>query len=131
MESAILEAYQVAVIQRVREEYPTIAQNMRVEKFLNYDLPGYVSYAFTSFLGNIHKQDKEEITLYTYPATVWEFFKDKYAPQWFLKRWPVNYESKKIATHTEKNFMCPHIAMGDMHPHVLWLMDSNDPLYRK
>lgn len=131
LEKVILEALPVALSIRLREEYPAVAQNMRVQKFYTHDLPNYVTYAFTSFLGHVHKQDKVETTLYKYPATVWEFFKDKYAPQWFLRRWPVRYESKKIATHIEKNFMCPHIAMPDMNPHVLWLMDSQDPLYTK
>ena len=126
-----MEALPVAVSIRVREQYPVIAQNMRVQKFYTHDLPEHVGYTFLIYLGNVHKWDKEETTLYKYPATVWQFFKLKYAPKWFLKRSPVVYESRKIATHIEKNFMCPHIALPDMAPHTLWLMQSEDPLFVK
>jgi len=131
LKTVILNRLPVAVTFLLHEEYPAVADNMRMEKFYLHDIPEYVSYTFTSFLSHIQKQDKQETTLYKYPATVWEFFKEKYAPKWFLKRWPVTYETKKIATHIEKNFMCPHLSVPSQAPHVYWMMESTDPLYRK
>lgn len=130
LETVMVDKLPVAVSLRLHQDYPTVASNMKVERMIAHDLE-HVAYVFHSFLSNIHKQDKVETALYSYPATVWEFFKERLAPVWFLKKYPVRYETKKIATVVEKNFMCPHMELSDNYPHALWMMNANDPLYRK
>jgi hypothetical protein len=125
LESVLIDRLQIAVIERLRTDYPMVAQNMRVEKF-PCPYADYVSYAFISYLANIHRDDKETITVYEYPATAWDFIKEKYAPKWFLKRWPVQYERKDVVVHSEKNFMCPHLPTEPTYPHALWLMMNQD-----
>jgi hypothetical protein len=118
-------AVQIGVNTRLQHDYPMIAENLEVTSQRLAHLSDCVVYTFSSFLANIHKQDKETTSLYKYPATPWEFFKEKYAPQWFLKRWPTRYESKNVITWCERNFMCPHMSMpSDRWPHVLWLYEA-------
>jgi hypothetical protein len=125
LESVLIDKLHIAIVENLRTDYPMIAQNLVMEK-IPCQFAGYVSYAFTSFLANIHRQDKETATLYEYPATAWDFIKEKYAPKWFLKRWPVRYESKKIVTWRESNFMCPHLPTEPTYPHALWLKKNQD-----
>ena len=62
--------------------------------------------------------------------SVWDefadFIKDKYAPKWFKDRWPVQYTSKKVKTHSTTHFMCPHLPTESSYPHVLWLKMNQD-----
>lgn len=32
----------------------------------------------------------------SYPKTVWQYFKSKYCPRWFIRRYPVEYEDYKV-----------------------------------
>ena len=115
VESVLIDRLYIGVVERLRTDYPMIAQNMTVEKFpCPHDQ--YVSMAFLSFLANVHRDDKETITVYEYPATAWDFIKEKYAPKWFLERWPVLYAKKEVVVHSEKNFMCPHLPTEPTYP---------------
>lgn len=125
IESVLIDKLKIFVIQKLRTNYPMIAENMTVEKYPCPDDLG-VSMAFMSYLANVHRSDKETVTVYEYPATAWDFIKEKYAPKWFLKYSPVHYERKKVVVYNEKNFMCPHLPTEDTYPHVLWLKMNQD-----
>lgn len=43
---------------------------------------------------------------FRFPAGIWQHIKQKYAPQWFLKRWPVKFD--EFVTATEIYHICPH-----------------------
>ena len=120
LESVLIDRLQIAVVQKLCTDYPMVAQNMTVEKFHCPD-DRYISWTFLSFLANVHRNDKETVTVYEYPATAWDFIKEKYAPKWFLKRWPVQYERKDVVVWSERNFMCPHLPTESSYPHALWL----------
>jgi hypothetical protein len=124
----VVDKLQIAFSHRFSREYPVIANNMQMD-VLPVPYSRDIEHIFHSFLSNIHKNDKEKTTLYSYPATPWEFYKEKYAPKWMLKRWPVRYETKDVVVWSEKNFMCPHISLDTNYPHVLWLLDAQEGKY--
>jgi hypothetical protein len=125
MESVLIDRLQIAVVERLRIDYPMVAQTLRVQTYPCLD-DGYISMAFISYLANVRKDDKETVTVYEYPATAWDFIKEKYAPKWLLTRRPVRYERKDVVVHSEKHFMCPHLPTESSYPHVMWLKMNQD-----
>jgi hypothetical protein len=110
-------------------DFPAVAQNMELSLRQSKYAADHMTYMIKSFLTNVKREDTASTTLFKYPATPWEFYKEKYAPMWFLKRWPVRYESEEVVTSSVKNFMCPHLVLSDNYPHAMWLMDGRDGRY--
>lgn len=55
-----------------------------------------------------------------WPQDWWEAVKDRWAPHWFLRRWPVKW--KRISVHKNvKTRMCPHLNVKTQGPHVQFL----------
>ena len=111
-------------MQQVLCDYPSIIHNMKVEGYTLHklhDMGLHAAYNFVSYLSEIKKQDKTTVKLYSYPATPWDFLKEKYAPKWFLGRWPVKYSTRDVEVLSEKHFMCPHLVLSDNYPHVMWM----------
>ena len=125
LESVIIDRLQLSVIESLSKAYPMVAQNMTVERLADLYAERVV-YAFMSYLANVHRDDKETITIYEYPATAWDFLKEKYAPKWLLKRWPVLYAKKEVVVYSTQNFMCPHLPTEPTYPHAMWLKMNQD-----
>ncbi len=57
-----------------------------------------------------------------WPKDWWEAIKLRFAPQWFLKRWPVQYE--RISIHEVVWRVCPHVDLkmpDQQQSHFQWL----------
>jgi|SRR5882757_143959 len=70
--------------------------------------------------------DKSEYGEISVSDGPWECFKEKYAPKWFLKRWPVKYREIRYESARSHYNVCPHWA-EDFHrdkiPHLMWMAE--------
>ena len=57
-----------------------------------------------------------------WPATWWDAFKERWFPQWMLRRWPVEYERIYIDQQIF-HAVCPHLNVKDKSTHVKWMYD--------
>lgn len=65
----------------------------------------------------------EHIKVYRqWPADWWQAFKERWFPNWVLRRWPVRYETIDIDRTIYTRF-CPHVKIPDNRPHISWLHD--------
>lgn len=58
------------------------------------------------------------------PASPWEFTKQRYAPKWFLRRWPVKTETKEFRVAVHHHYVCPHVEVPSdkgMNVHYAWM----------
>ena len=84
-----------------------------VSENIIWQLTGYV-------LGNKIHTESFDRTVKTYPATMWEELKEDFAPEWFLKRYPVRYHreiTKKVTNHYH---VCPHLDYP-REKHIIFL----------
>lgn len=60
-----------------------------------------------------------------WPSDWWQAFKERWFPKWWLKRWPVNYQTISVhrRIHTR---VCPHFAIQPGVNHVRFLMGKDD-----
>jgi hypothetical protein len=74
---------------------------------------------------NGHKTDNlTERDTFEFPASPWEFFKQEYAPKWFLRRYPVKMQTKEFRVSVHHHYVCPHIEVpNDKGPlvHYAWM----------
>ena len=72
-----------------------------------------------------HKTDVlTERDTFEFPASPWEFFKQKYAPEWFLRRWPVKTEMKEFRVSVHRHYVCPHVeppSSNGANVHYAWM----------
>ena len=69
-----------------------------------------------------------------FPASPWQFFKQQYAPKWFLRRFPVVMETKHFRVAIHHHYVCPHVEVPNEkgpHVHYAWMgeMSGQIPKY--
>lgn len=72
-----------------------------------------------------HKTDiLTERDRFEFPSSPWEFAKQRYAPKWFLRRWPVKTEVKEFRVAVHHHYVCPHVEVPSdkgNHIHYAWM----------
>jgi hypothetical protein len=76
--------------------------------------------------GNTEKHGGEQIV--EYPADWWQHFKQRWFPNWTVKRYPVKMTVVRVPQQITMHRVCPHIpiSMDDSqrgYIHVRWLQD--------
>lgn len=109
---------------------PHILMNADIYKQADY-LCDEIIYRLSAYLASksTTKDEKTERVIETIkvPLTWWDHVKERFAPEWFLGRWPVNYRAIEIRLEEKRRVtttnICPHIELppGD-RTHFEFLM---------
>lgn len=67
----------------------------------------------------------ESVTV-TWPDGVWQTFKSKFMPQWFVDRFPVRKSQRVVETATHHYFVCPHLVSSPNGDHVRFMATGTD-----
>jgi|ERR1700739_449089 len=114
------------VSRQVREEFPLVADNLRMSSWEDRCTRDLVI-SLRSFLLEGHKEVRTDTRVLKTPSNPWQLFKEMYMPEWFVKRWPVTYITQDVPVATHHYFMCPHMNVPPDRPeHLYWLMDGFD-----
>lgn len=60
-----------------------------------------------------------------WPKTWWDAFKERWFPQWVLRRCPVEYERIYVDQPIYER-VCPHVAIPDEGVHLRWMLNGGD-----
>jgi hypothetical protein len=63
-----------------------------------------------------------------WPETWWDAVKERWAPNWFKKRWPIKYKKIHIDEKTYKS-VCPHLPTTPEKEHYQYFIHSGKPHY--
>ena len=97
---------------------------LRIQE-LKYAVDELAVYVKTWILDG-HKVDRIEPESIDFPATPWDFWKQEYAPKWFLERWPVKMKTTVVNKNIHKHYVCPHINIKeDRYPHIAWMYENS------
>lgn len=55
-----------------------------------------------------------------WPANWWEAVKERWAPRWCKRRWPVQYERVDVEENAFKS-VCPHVPAAPKGAHLRWV----------
>jgi hypothetical protein len=105
---------------------PAIGENTEVDiRQLSDSFDKVIMYV-RSWILDGHKVDRIEPESIDFPATPWDFWKQEYAPKWFLERWPVKMKITVVNKNIHKHFVCPHINIKeDRYPHIVWMYENS------
>jgi hypothetical protein len=105
---------------------PAIGENTEVDiRQLSDSFDKVIMYV-RSWILDGHKVDRIEPESIDFPATPWDFWKQEYAPKWFLERWPVKMKTTVVNKNIHKHFVCPHINIKeDRYPHIVWMYENS------
>jgi hypothetical protein len=68
------------------------------------------------------KEHAEDGATVRWPADWWQAFRERWFPKWWLRRWPVRYQS--VVTRKYIRRVCPHVNLvtpGEHQVHFQWL----------
>lgn len=89
-------------------DYPLLDQTAKLRVWEH--AAGGIVMQLQAWLLDGHKQDKRvEYDEFEIPASPWEFLKQRYAPKWFLAKWPVKMETKRFKVAIHHHYVCPHV----------------------
>ena len=121
VKKAVFEQLHVA-FWKVIPDYPAIGENAKMRLFELPDAVNEIVFQVNSWILDGHKVDRLVPTEIEFPATVWDHWKMKHAPEWFIRRWPVKYTKLVVTKEIHQHYVCPHInAKEDRHPHIEWM----------
>jgi len=123
---AVLEQLQLAFWTTIKQHYPPIGENAKLRiQDISYSVDELVMTVNTWVLDG-HKVDRIEPESIDFPATPWEFWKQEYAPKWFLERWPVKMKTTVVTKNIHQHYVCPHINIkDDKYPHIVWMYENS------
>ena len=105
---------------------PAIGENAEVDIRQLSDSFDKVLLSVRSWILDGHKVDRIESESFDFPATPWDFWKQEYAPKWFLDRWPVKYNTQVVTKNIHQHYVCPHInANVDRFQHLEWMYKNS------
>lgn len=116
----VFERQQLGSWQALNVDYPLLSENARIQYIERAE--GGIVQSLRAWLLDGHKQDvsKETTDIY-YPATPWQFFKQLYAPKWYLRKWPVKNTIKRVVVAEHHHHMCPHVVVDNKADHFRWM----------
>lgn len=122
---SVLEQLQLAFWTTINQTYPPIGENAKLRVIEQATTTDLVMMVKTWILDG-HKVDRIEPESIDFHATPWDFWKQEYAPKWFLERWPVKMKTTVVDRTIHKHFVCPHINMkDDRNPHIVWMYERS------
>ena len=105
---------------------PAIGENAQVDIRQLSDSLDKILISVRSWILDGHKVDRIEPESIDFPATPWDFWKQEYAPKWFLERWPVKMKTTVVNKNIHKHYVCPHINIKeDRYPHIAWMYENS------
>lgn len=80
-----------------------------------------------------HKRDiREDREVIEFPATPWQFLKQEYAPQWFIRRYPVKMQKREFVVHIHHHYVCPHVDMAmEKGVHFQWMGEMSGQIPKR
>jgi hypothetical protein len=97
-------------------------ENLKVESIPQfYCLDEYI-HRFETFLAGDTKR-REILQKTKVPLTWWDHVKQKFAPLWFIKRYPIQYREIIVKTEINITKICPHIEVpNDERKHIEFIV---------
>jgi len=115
-------------VQGCLSDYPALRDNAKLHDMIQAQAHNLVMQITTwCMTGRIPTRiDYETVE---WPDGVWQTFKSKFMPWWFVKKFPIRFASKKIEKNIHTYFVCPHLVTSPQGEHVKF-MATGDPVAR-
>lgn len=62
----------------------------------------------------------------SYPASWWQHFKQRWFPEWLLRRFPVELETKRFVAMAEARALFPELHAAERYWTIAYLVEGNE-----
>lgn len=116
VEEVILEKVRCSLSHAITDEF---VEDMGAEFVANY-CAAHVTASFSAYLAAIEGQEIR--FCHKWPRDWWQHLKERFAPAWLLRRWPVLYREWEF-TDRKYGAVCPHgpVRLTGREPHLAFL----------
>jgi hypothetical protein len=106
--------------QGLSSEFPALSRNARFSSHL--DSVGHnLVLTMQSWMWAGRVPTNEQTERLEYCDSVWQLWKQKFAPSWIKKRWPVKRVSVETSRQTNHYFVCPHLVFDNQSTHIKFM----------
>jgi hypothetical protein len=110
---------------RAIADYPGLANNADIKAIIGQASTELVLQMRSWCLAGRIPSRTETKTI-RWPNGVWQMFKHKFIPQWFVEWFPVVWDSVEVPIETHHYFVCPHLVMEERSQHVRFMATGTD-----
>lgn len=117
----IFEAERVYLyVQQALSDFEGVAANTKVEAIRDAIMHQIV-YRLTTWCVAGRIEDSVLTEHFSYPDGVWQTFKEKFMPHWFVGKFPVRKITKEIRKTVNHYFVCPHVKTDAQGKHIQFM----------
>jgi hypothetical protein len=107
-------------VQGALSDFPGLAQNSKFDAVRSATIQNMVlqikSWCVSGRIPDLVSTHKVE-----YPDGVWQMFKDRHMPYWFVKRFPVRMKTVEVKETVNHYFVCPHLVTDPQNAHIQFM----------
>lgn len=126
--AVVMEVFREVILQKGIIGVKRPVSLLNLETMNRFALSQFLSQEFRGMLVEldmyvVQDQVVSDVTYVRWPKTWWDAFKARWFSDVLLKRWPAEYEIKKIVTQTIIR-MCPHLNFDPKEQHLRWMLNG-------
>lgn len=96
--------------QRVLDEHTAVSGPYTVQSFVDHEMNGLVLRVSRHVAANRILERVQEQPVH-FPANPWQHLKERFAPAWFTRRWPVRTRTVVVRMHVDVDALYPQVAV--------------------
>ena len=108
----------------VMDDYPGLAHNMEMRVNQTHDHINRCVIFLKSWMLDGHKVVRKEDRMVRFPSSPWQFFKQRYFPEWALERWPVQETAETFTVAEHHHYICPHMVVDERDKHIMFMYEG-------
>lgn len=108
----------------VMEEYPGLSRNLDFRVNEAHDHINRCVMFLKGWMLDGHKVVRVEDHTINFPASPWDFFKQRHFPAWALRWWPVKEAEHRFAVHEHHHHICPHMVADPQDRHIMFMYEG-------
>jgi hypothetical protein len=110
--------------------YPALRDNANFTSYLSAKLSTMLM-QITTWCASGKVPLRRDIERVEWPDGVWQMFKSKYLPHWFVLRFPVRMATREVERTIHTYFMCPHVNVPPSNPLHIQFMSTGSHLAQR
>jgi hypothetical protein len=111
-------------VQQCLSDYPALKEHAQFKSVQAQTIEQMVLTLTTWCLAGRVPSRTDDVTV-EWPDGVWQMFKHRHMPQWYIDKFPVRMAKKVVATATHHYFVCPHLVSDESRMHVKFMATGN------
>jgi hypothetical protein len=126
VESFLAEQVQFYCVKHLSKSAFTIGDNAQLRVMLSHAAEDLVLTMYSWCAAGQVPSEPSTRTI-RWPDGPWQAIRERFAPAWWLKRYPMRWREETVTTETRTYFVCPHVRVPSNNPLHIQFMATGTP----